>query len=254
MKFARHSHIGEMPVDQPSAPPTPSTAPRVYRVDLNTQAPYEAGALLLTLLAFPKETEDDDTFVAQHASLCTSALLERSRSDPEWARTHHPIKPEHFSVQPDVVKKNLRTLHRALRDRMVAGRVANAIIFDAAGLRPTLPKGCEGFSIKQLMKMALDDLGQEDAENAEQRIWRPSQPVIHLAAAVQAFMNRPDKAPYEVSVGDIMFDLAAILWIQERALRTWKLMRDHGDRFRMGKEKQILIWTELPDIKEFAAS
>jgi len=251
MKSADRSHIDEMHAESRSSPPP---APRIYRVDLGTQATYEAGALLLTLLAFPKETADDRALAELHAALCTAALIERSRTDVEWSLARQAIKPVHFSVARDVVKKRMRTFERALRDRMIAGRVANAIIFDAAGLNPTLPKGCEGFAIKQLIKMALDDLGQADAENAEHRVWRATLPAVHLAAAVQAYLNRPDKADFEVSWGDIIFDPEAIAWIAERAMLTWRLMLDRPERFALGKQRPILIQTSVSDFKKIVTS
>lgn len=239
-----------MPTKRPS--PKPSLEPRPYLVDLSTQATYEAGALLLTLLAFPKETVDDQVLAELHASLCTTALIERARTDPSWAVAHQAIKPVHFSVAPDVAKRKLRTLHRRLRDRMIAGRIANAILFDAAGLSPTLPKGCEGFSIKQLIKLALDDLDQNDAEDAEERIWRQSLPAVHIAAAVQAYLNRSDKASYEVSLGDIIFVEEAILWITERTLQSWRLMLEHPSGFCFGKQRPILL--QLSSFKKIVLS
>jgi hypothetical protein len=134
---------------------------------------------------------------------------------------------------------------------MIAGRVANAIIFDAAGFNPGLPEGCEGFSIKQLIKMALDDLerfdGREhvDAENAEQRIWRDGMPVVHLAAATQAFLNRPENAERKLSLSDIVWDADAIRWIVIRAVETRALMADKPDRFR-SRRPQVEI--QLADV------
>lgn len=216
--------------------------PRVYRIDQRGQQPYESGALLLTLLAFPKETADDQKFAELHCALCAAALTERARDDGPWSNAHQFIKPIHFALPPKQVAAALRTFNRRMRDRMIAGRIANAIIFNAAGLNPKLPKGCEGFSIKQLIRMALDDVGQLDAENAEQRIWRASLPVAHLAGAVQQYLNRKDNAAHEVSYGDILFNRRnAVGDIVRQATKSFNLMKDHPDRFKLGRKAPVVL-------------
>lgn len=215
--------------------------PRVYVIDSIRLQAYEIGALLITLLAFPSETAEERRFAELHASLCTEALIGRARTDAQWANARAVIRPVHFSVPSTIVQANLRSLTRRLRDRMIAGRIANAILFDAAGLNPTLPKGCEGFSIGQLIKMALDDTGQLEAKNAEHRIWRTALPVAHLCAAVQAYLQREDQRAFEVSLGDIIFDEAAISWIVGRTLHTQALMSTRPDRFRPPRAARIVL-------------
>jgi hypothetical protein len=133
-----------------------------------------------------------------------------------------------------------------MRDRMIAGRVANAIIFDAAGFNPKLPKGCEGFAIKQLIQMAMDDLeradGRErrDAENAEQRIWREGLAVVHLAAAAQAYLNTAGAPDEDISFGDFIWNQEAILWIANQADLSFRLMQNHPDRFRWRRRPIVL--------------
>jgi hypothetical protein len=44
-------------------------------------------------------------------------------------------------------------------------------------------------SINQMARLVLEDAGQTDPENVETRIWRPSLPAIHIASAVQLFLQ-----------------------------------------------------------------
>lgn len=219
--------------------------PRLYVPDPSEQQPYESGALFLTLLAFPNESADDQRLAHLHRALCAAALLERAKDDELWSEKAQLIRPMYLAVPLKQVAASLRTFKRRLRDRMIAGRIANAIMFSAAGLNPKLPKGCEGFSIKQLIKMALDDTDQLEAENAEQRIWRDGLPAVHLAAALQAYLNRKDKADREVSIGDILFDeTGALAEIARQALVSYHLMKDHPDRFKLGRRRPILFLFE----------
>ena len=50
------------------------------------------------------------------------------------------------------------------------------------GLR-TLPKDIQRPSINQLAQYVLEDAGQTEPTNVERRMWAPSRPVIHIAAA-----------------------------------------------------------------------
>lgn len=215
--------------------------PRVYVLDPSQQQVYEIGAQLLILLAFPAETSDPTLFAELYTSLCTEALIERSRTDPEWANQHQWIKPVHFCVPPAAVKANLRTMRTRVRHRLIAGHMANAIVFEAAGFNPTLPGGCESFAVGQLIKMALRDTGQFEAKNAVQRIWRPSLPAIHLCAAVQAYLQRGDNRQTGVSWGDFIFDLDAIVWIMDRVLKTQALMADRPEQFRPPRAARIVL-------------
>jgi hypothetical protein len=63
----------------------------VRLIDFNRLAVYEAGALLVTLLAFPDAS--DETQGNVHASLCNYALKVRSAIEPDWTIVPQPIKP-----------------------------------------------------------------------------------------------------------------------------------------------------------------
>ena len=52
-------------------------------VDLNRVEVYEAGASLITLLAYPREREE--VWAQVHASLCNYALRIKSASEPDLA-------------------------------------------------------------------------------------------------------------------------------------------------------------------------
>jgi len=159
----------------------------LHQIDFNRLQVYEAGALLLTLLAYPDASDEMQGNI--HLSLCTHALRVRSEIDPDWALLAQPIKPIYALRSQRECNRDLRTLERRMRDRMVAGRMGIAFLREALpGQVLELPAGVKRLSINQLAEFVLDTRFT-DPENVETRIWRQSLPVIHLASATLVFLN-----------------------------------------------------------------
>jgi hypothetical protein len=104
----------------------------------------------------------------------------------DWAVSPQSVKPIYsFQTQRDC-KRNLQTLPRRLRDRMVAARMAYPFLKEAeTGETPELPAGIKRLSLNQMAELVLSDIGHADPENVETRIWRPSRSVIHLARSMR---------------------------------------------------------------------
>ena len=160
----------------------------LHQIDFNRLQVYEAGALLLTLLAYPDAS--DETQGNVHLSLCTHALRVRSEIEPDWALLAQPIKPIYALRSQRDCNRDLRTLERRMRDRMVAGRMGIAFLREALpGRVLELPAGVKRLSINQLAELVLDGTRFTDPDNVETRVWRPSLPVIHLASAIQVYLT-----------------------------------------------------------------
>jgi hypothetical protein len=161
-----------------------------HLIDFGRLEVYEAGAILITLLAYPDESEPEERRGNVHASLCAYALRARCEIGPDWATSPQAIKPIYaLRIQRDI-DRDLRTLQRRLRDRMAAARMAIGFLKDALnGQVPRLPAGVKRLSINQMAQLVLDDTGYTEPENVETRIWRPSLPVIHLASAIQVLLQ-----------------------------------------------------------------
>src|SRR5208283_1661859 len=93
------------------------------------------------------------------------------------------------------VDRDVKTVARRIGERMVAGRMAIPFFWHA-GLGDTimLPRGIERLSVNQMAKFVLDDAGQAEAGNVKKRVWGPSRPVIHLAAAAAFLAQQLKKA------------------------------------------------------------
>src|ERR1700738_471086 len=154
-------------------------------IDFNGVEVYEAGALLITLLAYPGEKEE--VWAQVHASLCSYALRIKSASEPDLATVPQPMKPIYaFRLQQDI-GRDLRTLERRIRDRMIAGRMGIGFLKEA--VTGQVPAGLKRLSINELAELVLDDAGYSEPQNVETRIWRPSLPVIHLATALHGYLH-----------------------------------------------------------------
>ena len=120
--------------------------------------------------------------------LCTRI---KSASEPNWATAPQPIKPIYaFRLQQDITR-DLRTLDRRIRDRMIAGRMGIGFLKEA--VTGQVPAGLKRLSINELAELGRDEARYSEPENVETRIWRPSLPVIHLATALQVLLYLGDR-------------------------------------------------------------
>ena len=210
----------------------------VHLIDFNRIAVYEAGALLVTLLAYPDAS--DQTRGDIHASVCNYALRVKSAVEPDWMNLAQAIKPIYALRSQGDCNRDLRTLARRLRDRMVAGRMAIAFLREALP-EPVLdlPTGVKRLSINQLSRLVLNDTRFTDPHNVETRIWRPSLPVVHLAAAIQVFLKLTEHIP-KVGLEALLLNRAMIELVIQGAAYHETLMAQ-SRHLRFDPEKMIRI-------------
>jgi hypothetical protein len=164
---------------------------RVISLDFDRLAVYEAGAVMLTVLAYPQEClgQADGLGFRPLLSLCALAVLMKAEHDPQWAWSNS-IKPVYAGRNHRDITRDLKTFQRRQRDRMAAGKIGVAFLKEAqTGQIPDLPADVKRMSLNELAKMGATDAGYTNLENFETRVWRPCLPVIHLAAAFQIVMN-----------------------------------------------------------------
>ena len=155
----------------------------VYQINLEKSAIYECGATLLALLAYPQDDEEDSHRASLHASLCAFGLRYQCKMD-ENEITPVPMKPVHAFRSEQEIAKDLKTLGRRLRDRMVAARMAVPFLQEVElGKKPKLPKSIKRLSLNEMAAFVAGEAEQSEPQNVESRIWRPSLGVIHLAVA-----------------------------------------------------------------------
>jgi hypothetical protein len=154
-------------------------------LDLFHHEAYEVGATLVACLAHPGPSDRDKTRDNLHETLCAVALITRCEMSPEWAAAPQWIKPSYACLSEQTIERDLKTVERRLRDRMVAARMVMPFLQRAqTGVAPDLPPGVKRWSLNEMAEFVRKDARQSDPQNVKSRIWRPSEPVIHLAAAV----------------------------------------------------------------------
>jgi hypothetical protein len=188
-------------------------------VDFNRIQPYEAGAMLITLLAYTGHSAyDEEERSRVHASLCSCMVRAICEVDPLWATSPQSVKPIYpLRTQRDC-NRTLQTLPRRLRDRMVAARMAYPFLKEAeSGEAPELPAAIKRLSLNQMAELVLSDAGQADPENVETRIWRPSRRVIHLASAVHGYLHLGGPLAELLGIMPLMTDRIVIEYVIRQA-------------------------------------
>ena len=182
------------------------TTENVVYIDFNTQPSIEvAGTLLVSLLySEPRDTDD----VRSHALtvLGARALHARAAKDAEWANSIAPNRPCYTVQSVDAINRGLVDINRRLRRRWIAGEMALPLleIVDTGRCR-AMEHFREKPTINKLAGRFLNRGSQNSIEDIKKRIWSPSKPVLHLAAAFSLekytlFKNGED------------FDFDAFLW------------------------------------------
>ena len=195
--------------------------PHYTSLNFSRYETYECGALLVSLLAYPQREADMTQRENLRRSLCALAL--RAQFDEEtnaWTKPR-PMKPIYAFRDSQQIDRDLKPLKRLLHHRMIAARMAIGFLQEVELKRtPKLPKGIKRLSVNQMAGLVLEDGRESDAANVKKRIWRPSLPVIHLAAATAAIKDMADKAGFgPLGVGDLLTNRIVIERIVQEAQR-----------------------------------
>ena len=220
------------------------SSPRTITLDSNLLEPFEIGALLLAILAFPGPKEEDLCKKAAEA-LCGMQVRVTIAAENDIAGNWNTAYPNYAAIDESESRRRLKTFNRRLRDRMIASRMSLGFFQEGFVKRPAkLPALMQRHSLNDLSELVLSQSGQTYPENVEHRIWRKSLPVIHLAAAMQiaARALTPDDAEFGYPLDNGPLHQAVIQLAQlheEIALSDQRFgqKRDELIRIRSGAEK-----------------
>ena len=187
--------------------------------DLDRQPIYEIGAALVTILTFSEAGDTDDDRGDVHAALCKWALHSRAISDSEWAGKPLLIKPIYMLLTDDQVDRQLRTLNRRFRDRMIAARMVMPFLKQThSGELPKLDPPLKRLTINKMAERVLPISGQTEPGNVKSRVWRPSLPVLHLAAATEVVRQLLERhANIVLGYEHLLWETGVIAWILREA-------------------------------------
>jgi hypothetical protein len=165
---------------------SPAMTGRFYTLDRATLEPFEIGAWLISLLAWPSPKEAEQQLLGAEA-LCAQILRATREFDAKRGAFWDERFPEFAAISGKEVKRRLRTLPRRLKHRMIAARMSLGFFAEglSGGRQIKLPTGMARHSLNELSKLVQRESRLSDPEMVERRIWRESRYVIHLAAALQ---------------------------------------------------------------------
>lgn len=147
--------------------------------------PFEIGARLVAVLAFPGPNE---TTLRRRATIawCTDYVRKWIELEPDRESELSAVFPCYVRMSRKEVKAALRTAYNRLDKRILAGKMVRGIIQEhLTGDAVVLPPGMSRHSINELSRLVLAEAHQSDPHNVEVRIWGSSKPILHLASAYE---------------------------------------------------------------------
>jgi len=215
---------------------------RSYVLGPSKFEPFEIGAFLTAVMAFPSPAEEDAMQEAASA-LCAGTIRASCDADPADAARVRRLYPEYAEIDARECRRRLRTLKRRLKDRMIASRMSLGFFKEGMTSRPArLPPEMARLSLNELSKLVLEESRESVADNVERWAWRETLPVIHIAAAYQFLLRAcsAEGTPY----GHDLEDLEAHRIIVEMAgINEQLVLADR--RFGIAPDKLVrLLWVE----------
>jgi hypothetical protein len=190
---------------------------REIGISFNRDQAYECCAALLTLLACPTDDQDESRRAELHTSLCGKALWINYLLDADNTAPIQ-VKPQYVFRRIEQIDRDTNFVGRRLKQRYVAGRMAIKFLEAAElGCLPALPPEVKRLSVNEMTLFLLEETGQRDPNNAERRIWIPSKPVIHIAAALVVVGQEFERQGIKLSLEALLLSRELIEAIIQRA-------------------------------------
>jgi hypothetical protein len=210
------------------------------KLSFDQTAVYRCGAALLSIVACAEVDAANTRQAELYASLCGRAL---------WAQhLAHPDNLTPITVMPQNVFRDIRVIDRdvgfvakRLGERLVAGRMAVPFLLAAElGRVPRLPRGVRRLSLNEMAAFVLNEAGLSDPNNLKRRIWRPSAPVIHLAAAMAVVGQERIRSGMQTSLELFLLSADFVRAIIQRAQLFADLI-DKAPKFPVEAERLIRL-------------
>jgi hypothetical protein len=120
-----------------------------------------------------------------------------------------------------------------------AGRMTIPFLRRAdSGVTPPLPQGIKRLSLNEMAAFVAEDAGQVDPINVERRVWAPSRPVIHLAAAAVMLGQRLNKRGIPTGLETFLLDRGFVEEVSRKAEKLRALIASDA-RFPVKAEQLV---------------
>jgi hypothetical protein len=210
------------------------------KLSFNQNAVYQCGAALVTIVACAGADPSNRRQAGLYASLCNLALWAQHCANPDDI-TPITATPEQMFRDIKVIRRDIGYVERRVGERMVAGRMAVPFLLAAElGHDPPLPPGVRRLSLNEMAAFVLADAGWSDPNNVEKRIWRPSAPVIHLAAAMAVVGQERQRGGAQTCFELLLLSSDFIKEIIQRALLFAELI-DNLPKFPVKAERLVIL-------------
>lgn len=156
----------------------------LIQVDFNNQPVYENAATVLVALLYsePRDTDADRSHALK--ILCSRALYLRAQQEPNWANSSTPNKLCDAMTSVDEINRALKDINRRLLRRWVAGAMVLPFLEIAATGQCAVAQDQRGkTTVNHMAERVINTAPESSTEDVKKRIWGPSKPVLHLAAA-----------------------------------------------------------------------
>ena len=139
---------------------------------------YEAGAAFLACIAYPDSESDQGKL---WRALCRQTIVEMAIKHSDWAVEMQGIRPEHFTMRDDTAEKIVKAGFAQINDRILASTHYLMPFLKGASHVSGLKTTVNNMAILALADIKSDSVAKGNMIN---RVFVPSRPVIHAAAAL----------------------------------------------------------------------
>jgi hypothetical protein len=215
----------------------------IVKIRMCAHAPYESAAHFLALLAYPEPGDSVEREKFRGAQ-CRWAIEARMAYDREWGDAHQWIRPRFFSAPTNVHAAILKRGRNKLLHRIAATCIIWPQLTKVITSKLPLVEGCVP-TVENMSILAADLLGWkgDSYSTVKSKIWKPTKPVAHLAAAWVPLLclDRPEMLEHETHdpIMNLFFDPSYIVALIVAAEHL-RLMLPKVKRFRKLREDDLI--------------
>ena len=179
----------------------------------------EATAAAFAAIAWPDHLPEGEELGGATAALIAHMLRAAADADPDWAWKRQPIKPDDLLLDANDVARRMKLTVARLQDALMAARIARPFIAKLVMPEPPpLPRQLSRLSLNAVVPYALGDECETDPHNFEQRQFRRTLPVLHLAVALeQAVITAVATTGQKPALEALMLEPSFLPWFVARA-------------------------------------
>jgi hypothetical protein len=186
----------------------------IVRINVASKFPTEVGARFFATIAYPDNRNERERY---HLALCRWYLLVRAQRNPGFVSKVHLIVPAIFVPSNYDCMRTLKRGNKKLSQRLAATRWLVMPHLRADQLKPIQVEKNGEFIVPTINKMtlvAMEALGwtgkTESVPTFKSKIWAPSRPVVHAAAAYVLWCHYAARIFPTEQQGDGFFILACL--------------------------------------------